>query len=392
MKSERQRTRPITTSGIRTGAAGDRVPRSAVQPSRNLRICVVAPSLDSYGGQSIQAARLIEGLNQEPGFEAELLPINPRLPGALRHLQRIKYVRTVVTEGLYLILLLIRLARFDVIHVFSASYFSFLLAPTPALLIAKLFGRPVLLNYHSGEAEDHLQRWRRTALPVIKLADRVVVPSGFLKVVFARFGIQAEAISNTVELDQFIFRERRPLLPVLFSNRNHESHYKVDDTIRAFALIGKQVPEARLIVAGHGSQTEFLKQLTMEMGLTQVEFLGAVHPSQMPALYDAADIFINASIIDNMPLSIIEAFACGLPVVTTGAGGITYMVDGDRTGKIVKPGDYRALAEAVLSLLDDQSSTQKLITNARQEGESYTWKAVKSVWLTAYQDLRHRIS
>src|SRR3989442_14588641 len=159
-----------------------------------IRVCIVVASIDILGGQAIQALRLIEGLSGEPGVEAELLPINPRLPHPLRWLQRIKYVRTLATSIAYVGSLLVRLPRFDVVHVFSASYFSFLLAPPPAILISKLYGKPVLLNYHSGEAGDHLRRWRRTALPVIKLADRVVVPSDYLVSVFAKFGIESERI------------------------------------------------------------------------------------------------------------------------------------------------------------------------------------------------------
>jgi len=144
---------------------------------RKIRVCVVVASIDILGGQAVQALRLLDGLSREREIEAELLPINPRLPRPLRWMQRIKYVRTVVTSILYIANLLLKLPRFDVVHVFSASYLSFLIAPAPAILIAKLYGKCVLLNYHSGEAEDHLRRWPRTSRPLIRLADSLVVPS-----------------------------------------------------------------------------------------------------------------------------------------------------------------------------------------------------------------------
>ena len=99
-----------------------------MQKNKNIRVCIVVASIDILGGQAIQALRLMEGLSSEPGVEAELLPINPRLPRPLRWLQRIKYVRTLVTSIAYVASLLVRLPRFDVVQVFSASYFSFLLA------------------------------------------------------------------------------------------------------------------------------------------------------------------------------------------------------------------------------------------------------------------------
>lgn len=354
---------------------------------KNIRVAIVVASIDILGGQAIQALRLMEGLRAEPGIEAELLPINPRLPKPLRWLQRIKYVRTFVTSIAYIASLLVRLPRFDVVHVFSASYFSFLLAPTPAVLISKLYGKPVLLNYHSGEAEDHLRRWPRTALPILMLAERVVVPSDYLVQVFADFGVKAEAVFNTVDSSRFQFRERRPLKPVLLSNRNLESHYNVACTLRAFAMIQTQLAEARLIVAGDGSERRSLGELSKELQLNNVDFVGAIAPESMPALYDRADIFVNASNIDNQPLSIIEAFASGLPVVTTAAGGIRDMVRDGVTGLMVRCDDHAALADRALSLLSDNEPASRIASRAREECNNYSWAAVRNQWLTIYREL-----
>ena len=348
---------------------------------------IVVASIDILGGQAIQALRLMEGLRAEPGIDAEILPINPRLPRPLRWLQRIKYVRTLVTSIAYIASLLVRLPRFDVVHVFSASYFSFLLAPTPAILISKLYGKPVLLNYHSGEAEDHLRRWPRTALPILRLADRIVVPSDYLVEVFARFGVRTQAVFNTVDSSRFQFRERRPLKPVLLSNRNLEPHYNVECTLRAFALIQEQLPDARLVVAGDGSQRRYLHELAQSLTLRSVDFVGAVPPDEMPALYDEAEIFVNASSVDNQPLSIIEAFASGLPVVTTNAGGIPYMVTNEATGLLVECNDHEALARAVLRLLKMPGLALALASAARVECEKYGWHAARSRWLSLYREL-----
>lgn len=360
---------------------------------RTIRVCIVVASMDILGGQAIQAHRLLEGLSREPGVEAELLPINPRLPGPLRLLQRVKYVRTVVTSIAYIASLLVRLPRFDVVHVFSASYFSFVLAPAPAVLIAKLYGKPVLLNYHSGEAEDHLRRWPRTSLPIIRLADRVVVPSDYLVSVFAKFGIKAERVLNTVDLACFRFRERRELSSVLLSNRNLERHYNVECTVRAFAIIQQRIPNARLIVAGDGSERRRLRELAVTLRLKNVEFLGAVSPEDMPALYDRAGVFVNASDIDNQPLSIIEAFASGLPVVTTDAGGIPDMVTNEETGLLVNRGDHEAIAEHVIRLLSDASLARRLASRGEEASHKYTWASVRRDWLRLYSELsRHEIA
>ena len=202
--------------------------------SRPLRVGLVGPSLDILGGQAVQLDRLLRRLGGTSGIEAGFIPMNPRLPGPLRWLQRIKYVRTVVTSIVYAASLLWRVPRFDVIHAFSPSYWAFLLGPVPAVAVARLYGRGALLNYHSGEAADHFGTWR-TAVPLARLANHIVVPSGYLREVFARFGLGAEEIHNFVDVESIPFRIRTTVRPAFLSNRNLEPMYNVACCIRAFA-------------------------------------------------------------------------------------------------------------------------------------------------------------
>ena len=361
---------------------------SAVAEGRPVRVCLVAPSLDILGGQAVQAARLRHALQPVRSVSIGFVPINPRLPGLLRLLQRVRYVRTVVTSLRYVWTLLTSLAEYDIVHVFSASYFSFVLGPTPALLVGKWFGKRVILNYRSGEAEDHLRRWSRTALPVMRLVDALVVPSGYLVEVFARVGLRASVVANIVDFDRFRFRARRPLRPVFLSNRNFEAHYNVACVLRAFARIQRSHPNARLIVAGDGKQRRALVRLAAELGLRDAEFVGRVPTDRMPSLYDAADVFLNAPDIDNMPGSILEAFASGLPVVTTDAGGIPYIVRHGETGLIVPRGDDAGMAAAALRLLDDPVLVQRLVASALEEcRREYAPDAVVAEWLSVYEGL-----
>src|SRR5204863_5448740 len=110
------------------------------------------------------------------GYRVDFIPINPPFPPGLRGLRRVPYLRTVVNECIY-IPSLWRLRHADVVHLFSAAYWSFMLAPVPAILAAKVFGKRVILNYHSGEADDHLRRWGALVHPWLKLVDEIVVPS-----------------------------------------------------------------------------------------------------------------------------------------------------------------------------------------------------------------------
>jgi L-malate glycosyltransferase len=350
-----------------------------------LRVLIIAPSLDILGGQAVQAERLVRRLQDEQSLQVSRLFINPRLPGKLRKLQSIKYLRTITTSILYCTNLLREVRKYDVIHIFSASYLSFLLAPAPAILVSKLYGKKVVLNYHSGEAQDHLMRWRHSAIPLINLADSVVVPSDYLVRVFRDFGIQAQAIFNIIELREFQFRERTALRPVFLSNRNLEPHYGVDCVLRAFALIQQRLPDAVLTVVGDGSQRESLETLKVELKLKQTFFTGRVEHEDIHKQYEAASVYLNASKIDNQPLSILEAFACGLPVVTTDAGGIPDIVTDGETGFLVRVGDYNALADRALKLLSDPEMARTIARRAREECERYTWDVVCDQWVHLYR-------
>lgn len=351
---------------------------------RPVKVLIVAASMDIVGGQAVQAVRLIEHLRQEPSVAADFLPVNPRLPGVLRKLQSIKYVRTITTSTLYWWKLLTTIPSFDVIHIFSASYFSFLLAPSPAVIVARLFGKKIVLNYHSGEAEDHLRRWPKTAIPMLKKADEIVVPSQYLVRGFAKFGLVAKAIFNVVDFNQIIFRQRGTLRPIFLSNRNFEAHYGVDVVLRAFAIIQQRFQDASLKVAGDGPCREDLQELAAELKLLNVEFVGTVTRERMSALYNEADCFLNGSRIDNQPLSILEAFASGLPVVTTNAGGIPDVVTNGVNALMVQMDDHEALAHSAINLIAHREVAARLISEARKECRRYTWEAVRTEWLKAY--------
>lgn len=353
----------------------------------SVRVLIVAASMDILGGQAVQAERLVRHLRNEPSLEVSFLAINPRLPGKLRALQSIKYVRTLTTSILYCLNLLRQVRKYDVIHIFSASYLSFLIAPTPAILVSKLYGKKIVLNYHSGEAEDHLRRWRRSTIPILGLVDKVVVPSEYLVRVFAGFGIDALAIFNVIDLDRFNFRERATLRPIFLSNRNLEAHYGVDCVLRAFALIQRQLPEAVLTVVGDGSQRQALETLKSELDLKNTSFTGRVDHDQITEHYAKSEVFLNASRIDNQPLSILEAFACGLPVVTTDAGGIPDIVSEGETGFVVRVDDCEALAQRALKLFREQELARQMTEQARVECARYTWPAVCDQWLNLYHQI-----
>jgi glycosyltransferase involved in cell wall biosynthesis len=342
------------------------------------RVAIVAAGLDILGGQGVQAQGLLDALRSD-GCEAALLPINPAFPAGARWVRRVPYLRTMVNQALYLPSL-VRLSAVDVVHVFSASYWSFLLAPVPAMIAGRMLGKRVVLHYHSGEADDHLARWGALVHPWLRLADEIVVPSEYLAGVFGRYGYRATVIPNIVDLSRFEYRVRHPFRPRLLSTRNLEPYYRVDVILEAFARIRGRHPDATLVVAGYGSEAPRLRRLAVD-GVT---FAGKVSPEVMPALCDRADIFVNASVVDNQPVSILEAFASGLPVVSTPTGDIPAMVRDNETGSLVPVNDSGAMAAAIERLLADPGRALEMAARARAYATRHTWTAIRDEWNRVY--------
>jgi glycosyltransferase involved in cell wall biosynthesis len=277
------------------------------------------------------------------------------------------------------------------VHVFGAAYRAFLLAPLPALLCARSRAIPVVLNYHNGEAPDHLER-SAIARRAARQANRVVVPSRYLVAVFAHFGVRAIPIANILDFSRFRFRECREIRPRLISTRNFHTLYNVGCTLRAFRVIQDRWPEATLTLAGDGPHRPVLERLSQLLGLQGVQFLGRVSHASMPALYAEHDVYIQSPDVDNDPNSIAEAFATGLPVVSTDVGGVsTMLTDGDQ-GLLAPRNDHRSLAAQVLRVIADRDLAQRLVQHGRQACDKYRWSVVRKQWLQLYSELVERSS
>ena len=346
------------------------------------RIAIVAASLDILGGQGVQARSLVDALARD-GFPVDFVPINRAFPWGFSWARRVRYFRTLLNQLIYLPGLR-RLASADVVHAFSASYWAFLLAPVPAMAVARLLGKRVVLHYHSGEASDHLANWGALVHPWLRLAHEIVVPSEYLRGVFAGYGYRTRVIPNVVDLARFDYRDRWPLRPHLLSTRNLEPCYRVDVILEAFRRFLEQVPAATLTIAGHGSEEARLRRLAASLPAGAVRFAGRTDPESMPALYAAADIFVNASVVDNQPVSIIEALSAGLPVVSTPTGDIGFMVRDGESGWIVPPDDAEALAEAIGALWRNPHRARRMAQEARKDARRYSWPAVRQLWAEAY--------
>ena len=351
---------------------------------KRVRVLLIAPSMRIVGGQSVQADRLLHYIGQRPEVDLSFLAFDAPLPALLG---RIPLLRTGACSLIYWAVLFARAWRYDVLHVFTASYWSYTLWSIPALFASKLYRKKIVLNYHDGRAEDHLRKWR-SALPTLRKMDAVVSPSGYLTEVFKKFGIHCRSIYNILECDNFMFRRRSVLRPEFLHNRGMESLYNIPIALRAFAVVQREYPAAALTLLGDGPLRNELEQLAGVLKLRNTRFVGAIPNSQMPQWLDRADIYLTTTDIDNMPVSILECYASGLPVVATKAGGIPYIAADGETALLAECGDHQGVANAAMRLLSDPALVEKITSTAYEQCRiRYAGEAIARQWAELYQEL-----
>lgn len=349
-----------------------------------MRLGLVGPLPPPNGGmamQTLQLARLLE----EEGIAVELVqtnaPYRPALAG------KIKGLRALFRLLPYLWRVWRLAGRTDVIHLMANSGWSWQLFAAPVIWIGWLRKTSVIVNYRGGEAREYLSASVRWVRPTLARATQLVVPSGFLRQVFEEFGVSATVIPNIIDLKMFHPAGRDPddAVFTLVITRNLEPIYGLDTAIHALALAREQVPAIQLKIAGSGPLAGELQQLVEHLGLgSAVAFLGRLERHQIVELYHSADAMLNPSRVDNMPNSVLEALACGLPVISTDVGGVPYIVDDGQTAVLVPRDDAQAMARAVVTLCNDGALRQRLRENGRRAVAQYSWQEVKPQWLTLY--------
>lgn len=273
----------------------------------------------------------------------------------------------------------------DLLHVMANSGWSWHLFSVPAILVGRLRGVPVVINYRGGEAARFLGRsawWVRWAM---RRTAALIVPSAFLQRVFSEHGMAATVVPNVIDLDRFVPAVQAVQDELVVVTRNLEAIYGIDTALMAFAQVRRQRPSARLAIAGSGPDEASLRAMAESMQLGEsVQFTGRLDRDAVAALYRRARVALNPSRVDNMPNSVLEAMACALPVVSTDVGGVRYIVEDDRTALLVPSDDPERMALAVLRLLQEATLHRRLAEAGLKEVRRYAWPQVSPILLAVY--------
>jgi glycosyltransferase involved in cell wall biosynthesis len=226
---------------------------------------------------------------------------------------------------------------------------------------ARLVRVPRLVHTRHGRDVHATRRQAAIFRALATLVDRFVCVSEEVAGLSRMQGVapsRMRTVLNGIDLDRFGFIGPDPAGPVVTVARLSPEK-DVANLVRATAMVAERAPGLRVEVAGGGPCREDLDRLAAELGVgDRISFLGEAH--DVPAILRRARMFILPSRSEGIPLTALEAMACGLPVVATRVGGLPEVVDDGVTGLLVPPADPEALAAALLKLWDDPSRGDRM--------------------------------
>jgi glycosyltransferase involved in cell wall biosynthesis len=362
---------------------------------KQLNICLVGPIAPPAGGMANQTRQLMQLLQQE-GATVELIAVNAPYQPAF--IGKVPVLRAMFRLVPYFYRLFNACGKAQVVHIMANSGWSWHLFAAPAIWMGRLRNTPVLINYRGGHADLFFAKSWRWVYVSLRHASAIVVPSVFLQQVFARYQSGNDAIPVAIVpniLDHKLFYPRPVSSDTLASTaiaaphciitRNLEAIYDVATSIRAFALLHTDLPQARLTIAGSGPMLEKLQQLVQQLELqSAVYFAGRLNSAQMAELYRSADLMLNSSLVDNSPNSLIEALACGVPVISSNVGGISQLVSHGADALLFSAGDHQAMYQHASSLVQNAYLRQQLISHGLKNSKRFYWSEVKQQLVKQY--------
>ena len=248
----------------------------------------------------------------------------------------------------------------------------------------RLAGKPYVLTLHGGALPAFAQCWPGRVRRLLMSAAAVTTPSRFLFETMAQYRADLELCPNPIHLDQYPFRLRARPRPRLIWLRTFHELYNPALAVRVLALLRPQVPDVELLMIGPIRRPETLKEVQdLAAELAVADRLVVQGPVPKPAVgewLDRGDIFLNTTNIDNTPVSVMEAMACGLCIVSTNVGGVPYLVRDGEDGLLVPADAPQAMAAAVRKILEVPGLAERLSRQARESVSRLDWSQIMPRW------------
>lgn len=337
------------------------------------RLLITGPLTGQFKGGLPTQGEMLGRLLADSGYPVGMVSGNPN-----RYIRLLEIVWKVFS----------RRNLYDVIvaQVFSGPAF---VLTEAASRLGRLFGKKIIYVLRGGSLPNFSAAHSRWVRSVFARADRIITPSRYLESQLAWLGFPIQVIPNVLEIEEYPYRPRQEIQPRLFWMRSFHEIYNPHMAVRVLADLSRQYPHAVLTMAGpdRGQQAS-VEHLAQELGVSdRILFTGFLDDVGKRTQAQQNDIYLNTNRVDNMPVTVLEMAAFGLPLVAANVGGIPYLLQDGENALLVPDDDAGAMADAVRRLLTDLSLVECLTRNARSLAEASSWAEVSRLWDDVFQSL-----
>ena len=245
----------------------------------------------------------------------------------------------------------------------NAYYFALLLA-----VLSKIHKKPYILVLSGGNLENRLHKSKSFTF-ILKNSKYNISPSKYLYDIFNKYNHNTEYIPNYLDLDLYVYKKRTSIDPKILWVRSIHKIYNPQMAIQVLALIIKHYPKAKLSIVGpiKDDSIDAVKILIKKLNLkNHVTITGKLEKTEWIELSTEFDLFLNTTNYDNHPVTLLEAMALGLPIVSTNAGGIPDLLSHNNTAKIVQVNDSKGMAKEICDYLSNAQKRIQIAYNARK--------------------------
>ncbi len=277
------------------------------------------------------------------------------------------------------------------IDTYSTSNFYYALA---CGWLAQQLKIPYIPILHGGNLPDRLEKSKKMANFLFSNAKINIAPSRYLFDIFDKKGFHVEYIPNNIEISNYPFNQRKKIEPKLLYVRAFSKIYNPFMAVKVVKKLISKYPHIELCMVGpdkDNSLKDVIKLAEELKVINNVTFPGKLTKEKWILLSKQYDIFINTTNFDNTPVSVIEAMALGLPVVTTNVGGLPFLIDNQINGFLVEKNNVNEMYERIKQLIEDVDLANKISYNARRKAESFAWEShVKNKWILLISNLTNK--
>ena len=248
--------------------------------------------------------------------------------------------------------------------------------------ICRILNLPYIPILRGGILPNRLKKSPKLCRKLFNGAKTNVSPSNYLMEAFKKEGYtNLTYIPNTIEMDNYPFLLRKEVKAKLLWVRSFSEIYNPLLAIEIIEKLQDKNIALELCMIGpeKDGSLKKCKEIAEQKNLPII-FTGKLEKAAWIEQSKAYDIFINTTNFDNTPVSVMEAMALGLPVISTNVGGLPFLIDNQKTGVLVPPNDAELFVDEIIELLNHPENAKRLAENARKEVEKFDWLVVRGFW------------